>query len=90
MNNMTLNPAAAHITHQVSTRTAIRTWMAGRNQLLSDLMERTVTNRQALLVWHTMTAFSALILLSGTITGTLFGLTWTILALTLCKKGGLR
>ena len=90
MNNLTLNPAAAHLTQKVSTRTAIRTWMAGRNQLLSDLMERTVTNRQSLLVWHTMTAFSALILLSGTIAGTLFGLTWSILALTLCKKGGLR
>ena len=90
MNNMTLNPAAAHLTQKVSTRTAIRTWMAGRNQLLSDLMERTVTNRQSLLVWHTMTAFSALILLSGTITGTLFGLAWTGLALTLAPKGGLR
>ena len=85
MNNLTLNPATAHLTQKVSTRTAIRTWMDGRNQLLSDLMERTVTNRQSLLVWHTMTAFSALILLSGTVAGT-----WTILALTLCKKGGLR
>ena len=90
MNNLTITPAAARLTRKVSTRTAIRTWMDARNSLLSDLMDRTVTHRQALLVWHTMTAFSALILLSGTVAGTLFGLTWTILALSLCKKGGLR
>ena len=27
MNNLTLNPAAAHLTQKVSTRTSIRTWM---------------------------------------------------------------
>ena len=90
MNNLTLNPAAARLTHKVSTRTAIRTWMAGRNQLLSDMMERTVTNRQALHVWHALTAFAVMLMLSCSIPGALFGLAWTALALTLARKGGLR
>lgn len=90
MNNLTLNPAAAHLTRKVSTRTAIRTWMDARNSLLSDLMERTVTNRQSLLVWHALTAFAFMLMLSCSIPGALFGLAWTALALNLCKKGGLR
>lgn len=87
-----------HLTHgatAVQTRlgsaaSAATRWLNSRNQLLSDMMERTVTNRQALHVWHALTAFAVMLMLSCSIPGALFGLAWTGLALTLCKKGGLR
>lgn len=90
--------ATLHLTHgatAVQTRlgsaaSAATRWLNSRNSLLSDMMERTITNRQALHVWHTLIAFSILLLLSNSLTGTFFGMAWTGLALTLARKGGLR
>ena len=90
--------ATLHLTHgatAVQTRlgsaaSAATRWLNSRNQLLSDMMERTVTNRQALHVWHALTAFAVMLMLSCSIPGALFGLAWTALAFTLARKGGLR
>lgn len=71
---------------------AFSTWRKKENALFSwILQESVVTNRQVLLLGYTSLAFSALVCATFVSpVSALLCLTWFIMSLRLCVKGGLR
>jgi hypothetical protein len=70
---------------------AINVWLKSENLLISSIMEETVTNRQACLIWHASLAFITLIGAAATnVYAALFCLAWFSYSLFLCTKGGLK
>ena len=66
-------------------------WLSRENKQLSSDLEMSVTNRQMLLMAHSVVSFSVLacsVFLS--VWSALFCLVWFAWSLLLCKKGGIR
>lgn len=72
-------------------KSALGAWCEKENNLFSWVMESSVSNRQVCLMAHSSLAFSALICASFvSAVPALVCLTWFIVSLYLCVKGGLR
>lgn len=75
----------------VSKPSAVTIWLNRENLLFSSILEGSVSNRQACLLSHASSAFSALVCASFvSAVPALVCLTWFIVSLYLCAKGGLK
>ena len=73
-----------------SKSSAIQLWLNRKNQFFSSVLEEGVSNRQVLLLGHASFVFSALICASFVSqVPALLCLSWFMVALRLCVKGGL-
>ena len=73
-----------------SKSSAIQLWLNRKNQFFSSVLEEGVSNRQVLLLGHASFVFSALICASFVSqVPALICLSWFMVALRLCVKGGL-
>lgn len=75
---------------KADTISTVQNWLSLENSFISSILESKITNRQALLLFNCLTAFSALILFCGSLIGAMVTFFWFILSLYLAKKGGLR
>lgn len=75
----------------VSKSSAVTTWLNRESLLFSSVLEGAVSNRQACLLGHASFAFSALVCASFvSAVPALVCLTWFIVSLYFCVKGGLK
>lgn len=66
-------------------------WLSSENAFFTSIMEENITNRQFLLIFNLMVSF--MILIGCTFVSaipTLISLTYFILSIRLCRKGGLK
>lgn len=85
-NTVTLSSAAGR-----AASSTVQSWLSRENKQLSSDLEMSVTNRQMLLMAHSVVSFSVLtcsVFLS--VWSALFCLVWFAWSLLLCKKGGIR
>lgn len=70
---------------------ALSSWLNRENELFSSVLEEVVTNLQVLLMAHASVSFSALVgAYHIDVILALVCLTWFIVSLYLCVKGGLK
>lgn len=75
----------------VSKSSAVTIWLNRENLFFSSALEESVSNRQVCLIGHASFAFSALVCASFvSAVPALVCLTWFIVSLYLCVKGGLK
>lgn len=88
--NTTVSIPATDI-NVVSKPSAVTIWLNRENLFFSSALEESVSNRQVCLLGHASFAFSALVCVSFvSAVPTLVCLTWFIVSLYFCKKGGLK
>lgn len=69
---------------------AINEWFNRENNMMSNLFEGTVTNRQSILLINAIASFVAIVGVHAGLASLLIRLAWFIYSINLCKKGGLK
>lgn len=85
-----MNQSKTLSAQKADTISTVQNWLSLENSFISSLLESKITNRQTLLLFNCLTAFSALILLCSSLIGAIITFFWFVLSLYLAKKGGLR
>lgn len=76
---------------QSGAKSALKTWLRSENTILSYFAEQSVSNANALRIGNAVAAFTFLIFTpSAGAVAALLCLAWFIIALRICKKGGLK
>ena len=81
----------SHLINEASKSSAFTLWLNRENQLLSSVLEESVSNLQACLLGHASFAFSALVCAAFvSAVPALVCLAWFVVSLYLCVKGDLK
>lgn len=86
-----MNQNSTTLPTSLAKQSTFQMWLSRENKLFSYFLEESISNANVLRVCHALTAFTFLISSSfSNPVVSLVCLFWFVMALYLCKKGGLR